>query len=167
VGDAQSAPFPAAAYDVVSAFHVLEHVPNPVVLMRRMLGWLAPGGLLIIEVPNAGGLGARLFGRAWVGLELPRHLSQFTPDSIARAVGAAGGRVAWCWHHAKPRYYLWSAGYWLRDRRQFALARTLERRPVYGALKLALEGVLPLARWAGAGEVVRVGVVAAREPADS
>ena len=66
-GDLLAAPFAAGEFDCVTAFHVLEHVPDPVGAVRRMLGWLAPGGLLVIEVPNAGGLGARLFGRAWSG----------------------------------------------------------------------------------------------------
>jgi SAM-dependent methyltransferase len=158
VGDLLEAPFAAGEFDCVTAFHVLEHVPDPLAGLRRMLDWLAPGGLLIVEVPNAGGLGARLFGRAWSGLELPRHLSHFTPETLERAVAQAGGRVVWRWHQAKPRYYLWSLGHWLRDRGHPGLARVAERRAVYGALKLALEVTLPLARWAGRGEVVRVGV---------
>jgi SAM-dependent methyltransferase len=152
-GDLQTAPF-----DLITAFHVLEHVPDPVGAVRRMLGWLAPEGLLVIEVPNAGGLGARLFGRAWSGLELPRHLSHFTPATLERAVEQAGGRVVWCWHQAKPRYYLWSLGFWLRDRGVPRLARVAEWRPVYGALKLGLELTLPLARWARRGEVIRIGI---------
>jgi SAM-dependent methyltransferase len=59
VGDAFGAPFAPGRFDVVSAFHVLEHVPDPVALLRRMLDWLAPGGLLIVEVPNVGGWGRR------------------------------------------------------------------------------------------------------------
>ncbi|HET7876071.1 MAG TPA: class I SAM-dependent methyltransferase [Methylomirabilota bacterium] len=162
VGDALTAPFAPGGFDVVSAFHVLEHVPDPVAVVKRMLGWLAPGGVAIIEVPNAGGLGARLFGRAWSGLELPRHLSHFTPESLARVVERAGGRVVWCWHGAKPRYYLWSLGFWLRDRGWERLARLCEWRPVYGVLKLFLEVTLPLARRSGRGEVIRVGVVPER-----
>jgi SAM-dependent methyltransferase len=158
VGDVLAAPFAPGRFDVVTALHVLEHVPDPVGAVRRMLEWLAPGGLLVLEVPNAGGLGARLFGRAWSGLELPRHLSHFTPETLARVVERAGGRVIWCWHRAKPRYYLWSLGHWLRDRGRPGLARAAERRPVYGVLKLALELALPLARWARRGEVIRVGV---------
>ena len=158
VGDLQGAPFAAGEFDVVTALHVLEHVPDPVAAVHRMLGWLAPGGLLIVEVPNAGGLGARLFGRAWSGLELPRHLSHFTPATLERVVSGAGGRIVWCWHQAKPRYYLWSLGHWLRDRGLGGLARLAERRAVYGVLKLGLEVTLPLARWAGWGEVIRVGV---------
>ena len=157
-GDLLQAPFAPGEFDCVTAFHVLEHVPYPVLAVRRMLEWLAPGGLLIVEVPNAGGLGARLFGRAWSGLELPRHLSHFTPATLGAVTGRAGGRVVWIWHQAKPRYYLWSLGIWLRDHRLGRLARAAEWRPVYGLLKLALEVTLPLARWLGRGEVVRVGI---------
>jgi len=158
VGDALTAQFEAGGFDVVTAFHVLEHVPDPVRVIRRAIEWLAPGGLLIVEVPNAGGLGAAIFGRAWSGLELPRHLSHFTPETLGRAVEEAGGRVAWRWHGAKPRYYLWSLGFWLRDRGRPGLARAAEWRPVYGALKLFLELTLPLARLAGRGEVIRFGI---------
>ncbi len=157
-GDLVGAPFAAGEFDCVTAFHVLEHVPDPVAAVRRMLEWLAPGGLLVLEVPNAGGLGAQLFGRAWSGLELPRHLSHFTPQTLGAVVARGGGRIVWSWHQAKPRYYLWSLGFWLRDRGLGGLARLAEWRPVYGVLKLLLELTLPLARWAGRGEVVRVGV---------
>jgi hypothetical protein len=120
--------------------------------------WLAPGGLLIVEVPNVGGLGAALFGRAWSGLELPRHLSHFTPASLEQAVERAGGRVVWRRQQAKPRHYLWSLRIWLRDRGAERLARLTEWRPAYGALKLGLELALPLVARAGRGEAIRVGV---------
>jgi SAM-dependent methyltransferase len=158
-GDALGAPFAPGGFDLVTAFHVLEHVPDPVRLLRRMLEWLAPGGLLVIEVPNAGGLGARLFGPAWSGLELPRHLSHFTPTTLTRAVERAGGRVVWCRHQAKPRHYLWSLQIALREAGLSWLARATSRPPLYGLLKVGLEATLPLAGWAGRGEVVRIGVV--------
>ena len=156
VGDVLGAPFASSSFDVVTAFHVLEHLTDPVTALRRMLDWLAPGGLLIVEVPNAGGLGARLFGRAWSGLELPRHLSHFTPATLERAVRMAGGRVIGCRHQAKPRYYLWSWSNLLRDHGLDGLARFSECRPVYGVLKLVLEGTLPLVSWAARGEVIRI-----------
>jgi len=114
---------------------------------------------VIVEVPNAGGLGARLFGRAWSGLELPRHLSHFTPETLERTVRKAGGRVVWCWHQAKPRYYLWSLSHVLRDHGWDSLVRVVESRPVYGALKLLLEMTLPLARRGRCGEVIRIGAM--------
>ena len=159
VGDVLRAPFAAASFDVVTAFHVLEHVVDPVSVVRRMLDWLAPGGLLIVEVPNAGGLGAALFGRAWSGLELPRHLSHFTPETLERTVRKAGGRVLWCRHRAQPRYYLWSLSNFLRDHGSPALAGLAESRAGRGALKLLLESTLPLVSRAGRGEVIRIGAV--------
>jgi SAM-dependent methyltransferase len=159
VGDVLSAPFAPGRFDVVSAFHVLEHVPDPVAVARRMLEWLAPGGLLIVEVPNAGGLGARLFGGAWAGLELPRHLSHFTPATLEAVIDKAGGKVVWIWHQAKPRTYLWSLSAWLRDNGWNGLARVSELRPVYGALKLGLEVLAPLARRTRSGEAIRIGAV--------
>lgn len=161
VGDVLTAPFGPGRFDVVTAYHVLEHVPDPVAVVRRMLEWLAPGGLLIIEVPNVGGLGAAIFGRAWSGLELPRHLSHFSPESLGRATDRAGGRVVWCWHQAKPRYYLWSLGIWLREGGWRGVARLTETSLVRGPLKLFLELALPLARLLGRGEVIRIGVVPA------
>src|SRR6267142_4284892 len=88
-----------------------------------------------------------------LGLELPRHLSHFTPETLGAVVARAGGQVVWSWHQAKPRYYLWSLGFWLRDHGLGSLARLAEWRPIYGVLKLVLEVTLPLARWVGLGEV--------------
>jgi SAM-dependent methyltransferase len=161
VGDVPSAPFEPGSFDLVTAFHVLEHLPDPVGAVRRMLTWLAPGGLVILEVPNAGGLGARLFGRAWSGLELPRHLWQFTPSTLDAVVRQAGGQTVWCRHQAKPRYYLRSLRAWLDDRGRGRLAQATERRLVYGVLKLALELSLPVVAGLRHGEVIRIGVAPA------
>ena len=159
-GPVESAPFAPGRFDLVTAFHVLEHLPDPVAAIARMLEWLAPGGLLVLEVPNAGGLGASVFGRAWSGLELPRHLWHFSPATLDALVRRAGGDVVWCWHQAKPRYSLWSVRAWLADRGHARLARLTEQPLVYGALKLALELALPVVSRAGRGEVIRVGAVA-------
>ncbi len=51
---------PAAPFDAIIASHVLEHVDDPVALLRRMAGWLAPGGRLVIVVPNKESLHRRL-----------------------------------------------------------------------------------------------------------
>ncbi len=44
---------PEGAYDAVTLIHVLEHLPHPVDALRACLSWLKPGGVLVVEVPNA------------------------------------------------------------------------------------------------------------------
>jgi len=51
---------PDTPFDAVVASHILEHVDDPVALLRRMHTWLAPGGRLIIVVPNKESLHRRL-----------------------------------------------------------------------------------------------------------
>ncbi len=157
-GDPIDAPFPAASFDLVTAFHVLEHMPDPLGVLRRMLEWLAPGGSAIVEVPNVHGVGGRLFGRYWSGLDMPRHLVHFTPATMAALTERAGGRVETAAHRTKPRYLLRSLQHLLADHdgRGARLARGLvAHRAVGGVLKLALELTMPLARPLGYGEAVR------------
>ena len=158
VGDPLDAPFADGSFDVVTSFHVLEHLTRPVAALSRMIRWLAPHGLLIVEVPNVGGVGGRVFGRYWSGLDFPRHLVHFTPATMTAMVERAGGRVTAATHRAKPRYLTRSLRHWLRDqpgrRHRLALA-ALDSRLGGGAAKLALEVLLPINRRLGLGEVVR------------
>jgi 2-polyprenyl-3-methyl-5-hydroxy-6-metoxy-1,4-benzoquinol methylase len=47
-------------FDQLIAIHVLEHVDDPAVVLRRMREWIAPGGRLLITVPNAGSIHRRI-----------------------------------------------------------------------------------------------------------
>lgn len=82
VGDVESAPFAPESFDVITCFDLVEHMYHPRSLLQRVMGWLKPGGILIMQVPNIGSWEARLFGSYWYGLELPRHLSHFSPESL-------------------------------------------------------------------------------------
>src|SRR6266850_225454 len=80
-------------FDVITANHVIEHVPNPVETLTLMKGLLAPRGYIWIAVPNANySLARKLCGR-WHSTDLPYHLMQFSPESIARAGRSAGLKV--------------------------------------------------------------------------
>ena len=49
----QDATFAPGSFDVVTMYHALEHVEDPSAILSRIRGWLADGGMLLIEVPNA------------------------------------------------------------------------------------------------------------------
>jgi SAM-dependent methyltransferase len=90
LGTLEEAALPDAVADVVVMRMVLEHVRDPrrtLVGARRIL---KPGGRLLALVPNAGSLEARLFGGDWYAWDLPRHLSHFTPRTLATMLGEAG-----------------------------------------------------------------------------
>lgn len=85
---------PDLAYDVITLNHVIEHVPDPVELLRECGKRLRPKtGRLIITTPNLKSLGHRWFDRYWRGLEFPRHLVLFSPRGLSEYVTRAGLRV--------------------------------------------------------------------------
>lgn len=69
-------------FDAVTLWHVLEHVADPGDLIERSRSLLGPGGRLVISVPNAASLQARLAGVHWLHLDIPRHVFHFDLRSI-------------------------------------------------------------------------------------
>lgn len=82
VGNVLDASFPNSTFDVITGFHVLEHVYQPKAVVTKLWEWLKPGGILYLHVPNIKSLEASLFRSYWYGLELPRHLFHFSPASL-------------------------------------------------------------------------------------
>ena len=163
-GDTADAPFAPGSFDVVTSLHVVEHLVDPVGALGRMIRWLAPGGLLIVEVPNVDGVGGRLFGRYWSGLDYPRHLVHFTPATMAAMVAKAGGRVLRAQHRSKPHYIVRSVRNLVaarRDPASRALGALLARGAGRNLLRHACEAVMPLGQAAGYGEAVRYYIRAA------
>jgi len=89
-GELADAPFAPRSVDLVVMQHVLEHVVAPLSTARIAATLLRPGGRLVGEVPNLASWDARLFGRTWGGGHAPRHLSHFTPATLARLLASAG-----------------------------------------------------------------------------
>jgi len=71
--DLDSALIAAESVDAVVLIHTLEHIADPVEYLRKIRQLLRPDGLLVIALPAADSLEARLFGRRWYGLDAPRH----------------------------------------------------------------------------------------------
>jgi 2-polyprenyl-3-methyl-5-hydroxy-6-metoxy-1,4-benzoquinol methylase len=111
-GQIEDLPLPDSAFDNVTLFHVLEHVPGPAKLMRRCHQVLRPDGIVVIAVPNdvlAWGsrlkklgkrMGLRPFqkfsrvtGIAKAGTSREIHLSHFTPAVLRQLLSSSGFEI--------------------------------------------------------------------------
>jgi 2-polyprenyl-3-methyl-5-hydroxy-6-metoxy-1,4-benzoquinol methylase len=89
-GDILGAPFSPESFDVITCFDVLEHLYEPRTVMARIWNWLKPDGIFYTVVPNIESAEARIFRSYWYPLELPRHLSHFSPRSLRRLASLVG-----------------------------------------------------------------------------
>lgn len=88
----QALPLDAETSTYVNLSHSLEHVHDPVGVLRECGRVLEPGGIANIVVPNVGGWGVETYGINYRGLDVPRHLYHFTPDTLRGVAVAAGLR---------------------------------------------------------------------------
>lgn len=88
----------SAPFDCITSWHSLEHMRDIPHMLEQVAGRLAPGGKLIIAVPDFGGLQARLFGPRWLHIDVPRHLYHLTAGSLQHALANAGFSVQRTWH---------------------------------------------------------------------
>lgn len=108
--------FPAGHFDVVTLFHVFEHLPNPRETLRTISRILKARGVCILSMPNIASIQARIFKGYWFHLDPPRHVFLMEPDHFV-GVAAAHGLIC--------------------ERRLFF---SLEQNP-YGAIQSALNAL--------------------------
>ncbi len=89
-GDLRAAKFPPVYFDVVTLFHVLEHLESPIETLEEISRVIKPCGFLVLEAPNASGLLPRLFKTRWFGYNIPVHLFHFTPESLKKVLRDSG-----------------------------------------------------------------------------
>ena len=77
-------------FDLIVLFQVLEHIGEPVALLRECARRLAPGGRIIANVPNFSSWQSRFAGSKWMHLDVPRHLVHYTPESLRHTLKCAG-----------------------------------------------------------------------------
>jgi SAM-dependent methyltransferase len=83
----------APTFDLIIMHHVLEHLANPQQILQQCAERLKEGGTLIICVPNRGSWQFRVSSAKWFHLDVPRHLTHFTPACLGRICEHVGLQV--------------------------------------------------------------------------
>ena len=89
------------SYDAVTMWHSLEHVHHPREVVRSAATALRSRGILVVGVPNFASWSFKHFQKSWYALELPRHLSHFTPETLCELLGREGFQVLSLQHIAR------------------------------------------------------------------
>src|SRR5256885_3188649 len=90
VGSLARAQFPDRSFDMVTLFHVMEHVSNPREVLSEVSRILKPGGIVIIQVPNIDSWQFKAFGAKWYGLDIPRHVIDYSQAAMRRLLKDCG-----------------------------------------------------------------------------
>ncbi|HVL96024.1 MAG TPA: class I SAM-dependent methyltransferase [Solirubrobacteraceae bacterium] len=120
---------PPGEWDVVSAFHVLEHVPDAAAFLRLLASWVRPGGYVLVESPNWDSQVRLASGDGYVHLRPLEHLIHLTPDTVRVAMQRAGLEPAemrtptWPSRLHTPQQALADVGRWSWSRLPGPLAR--------------------------------------------
>jgi 2-polyprenyl-3-methyl-5-hydroxy-6-metoxy-1,4-benzoquinol methylase len=80
----------AGSFDAITLSHVIEHLYDPMEVLRQCWSLLKPGGSIWLETPNTDSLGYEVYGSHWRGLEAPRHLVLFNTASLRWSLEHAG-----------------------------------------------------------------------------
>jgi SAM-dependent methyltransferase len=93
LGYGHGLPFADQSIDLITMFHVLEHLPRPHQHLKEVRRVLAPGGCFLVQVPNAASLQRHLLGRRWAGFDVPRHLVNYSTSSLQALLDSNGFEV--------------------------------------------------------------------------
>jgi 2-polyprenyl-3-methyl-5-hydroxy-6-metoxy-1,4-benzoquinol methylase len=94
--------YPERAYDLITMWDVIEHVPDPKAYVEHIATLLKPGGLFSLATPDVDSLPAKLTGKRWVGYKLSEeHVYYFAPSTLTQMLNEAGFDVVDTYHVGK------------------------------------------------------------------
>lgn len=110
-GELQSAAFAAQSFNLVSARHLIEHLPDPRGFMAEAYRVTAPGGRLVIRTPNSRALGRGWFGVNWYANDPPRHVVLYSAKNLGQLAEGAGFSTVFTRTFTSPKIILNSWDY--------------------------------------------------------
>lgn len=110
------------SFGLIIINHTLEHLENPPEVIKKVSSLLKVGGILLVDVPNFGGLSARVFKKRWFALLPEEHLWHFTYDSLSYLLNNNGLEIvkrnspSGIWDYWNPGAEIWMSFWGLKKR---------------------------------------------------
>ncbi len=99
-GEKELSSFASQSFDVITLWHVMEHIEHLNTLWETLYRLLDDKGVLIVAVPNSNSYDAERYGKYWAAYDVPRHLWHFTPTTMQQF--GLKHRFVLEQHHAMP-----------------------------------------------------------------
>ena len=90
VGEIDKNRFPPHSFDLITLWHVLEHLSDPLNTLKTVKRLLKKGGILAISTPNIDSLQAEVGRDQWFHLDPPRHLFLYSPRTLDQMIRSLG-----------------------------------------------------------------------------
>ncbi|MFH1545361.1 MAG: class I SAM-dependent methyltransferase [archaeon] len=105
-GTLERSKFKKNYFDVITTFHLLEHVQEPKAVLMKARELLKEKGELIIVTPNFDSLESKVFGKEWWNIDAPRHFYHFTPKTLGRMIEESGFKIEKIKYNVSPNIFL-------------------------------------------------------------
>lgn len=104
--DLIQAKYPSNYFNIITINHVLEHVDNPIKIIKEIRRILKKKGDLIIGVPNYNSLAYALFKKNWYQLDAPRHLFNFSDTTLVKILEKEGFSIEKIRYNSRPSQFV-------------------------------------------------------------
>ena len=138
--------FESSQFDLVTMWDVIEHLADPMLVMKEVNRIMSSSGLLTLTTPDAGSVLAKLQGKSWRLYDPPYHLCYFSHKTIRRLLEASGFTVAsikYSWESHTLRYIFYALcnyyNNWL-----FRALKAITQKTIIGNIPIYLNLNLPI-----------------------
>ena len=108
--------FEPGQFDLILAYHVIEHVDDPKAFAQRASDLLASGGLFVAATPNIDSPDVWRFKQFWGGNHFPRHWTLYDEKTIGRLADDIGLKLERVEYQVNPVFWVWTCHAWLKNR---------------------------------------------------
>lgn len=108
--------FESGSFDLILAYHVIEHVDDPKGFAQKASDLLAPGGLFVAATPNIDSPDVWRFRQYWGGNHFPRHWTLYDEKTIGRLAGDIGLELERVEYQVNPVFWNWTCHAYLKRR---------------------------------------------------